>query len=163
MLTHPFKGGVVMDSFFNYKNILHWALIASPIAAFLLVWIALKKLNILYKKPEIKKITKIAVKPTENNGMGGFVLNCYIDFEVNNPTSSENQISASLQKHKSSPFLAKMEQINLKAMGTTVVRLEIDYEKVEKDKEKKLFLTIEDAKRKKHRKKVLLEAYPHEN
>ncbi|MFC2169464.1 hypothetical protein ACFLRM_02710 [Acidobacteriota bacterium] len=146
-----------MNNNFNPGNILGIAV--GPVIMLLGAWIALKKLGILYKKPVIKEITEISITPLVEDGQGGIKSRSCLKFDINNPSSSENQVSAILQKSRTSNVLAKIEKINLAKMGITSIALLPDYEKVEKHIGGELLLTIEDARHKKTRKKFVFENY----
>ena len=139
-----------METFFDYKNILHWALIASPVAAFFLVWIGIKKLRLQQKGPENLNIKEISAKPWTNDGYGSYSQICNIVFTITNPNDSDNEINVVLRPIKSAEILATKNGVALLAKKTTRVELQLDHKgfntekSVSKYRGKRLLLQITD-------------------
>lgn len=106
-------------------------------------------------------IVRISTKPCIDNGMGGLISSCYVDFEVSNLHTDDNEISAFLKVEDSREILASFKNKILPALKTTAYQLEFDPKKFDSDKilnkyrKKTLVLTIKDIRGNKINKKFV--------
>lgn len=96
------------------------------------------------------KITKISAKPWIKNGQGGRILGCYVDVDIKNPDSENNELDFSVLSPKSNVVYVNLKNRTLPALVTTSFRIDLEDEiystdeAVNKIKGQKLLLRIRD-------------------
>jgi hypothetical protein len=142
----------LIDFFISLFDPIILTAIATVIGTGLLVlaWLNKRQAN---KKPRIE-IKKISIKPWVSNGGGSFMSQTYISVDIFNPSNFENLIlSRSLKILPFGELIVRYEaNIPLPKFGKYPMRIDMEYNLVNKYKNWYAILTLTDIKRRRIRK-----------
>ena len=129
------------------ENPFFWTTIIATLVSLGLYLINKRTFKLLYDKPKIL-VSEISIFPLQQDGMGGLVKDCYLKFEILNPSSVENLIIRRVLKFFPFGGCIDRGEVNIKlpTFGKSKIHLSLDYNTVQSYQGRRVSLTLLDIK-----------------